>query len=211
MLVTQQKVLRKFWYALMPMSALDAGPQPFTLLGENIVVWKGADGKPAALRDRCCHRTAKLSKGFVENGNIVCGYHGWTYDCSGSCVRIPQSPDSRIPQGARVPAYHCDERYGYVWVALEDPLQPIPYFPEEGAPGYRRILQFYERWNTSPLRVMENSFDNSHFSFVHRATFGVADKPKPSRYEFVERENGFYAETVIDAANPARFHAISGV
>jgi hypothetical protein len=46
---------------------------------------------------------------------------------------------------------------------------------------------------------------------VHRATFGVPDKPRPSSYEFVERENGFYAETVIAAANPARFHAISGV
>ncbi|RZL52149.1 MAG: Rieske (2Fe-2S) protein, partial [Variovorax sp.] len=76
---------------------------------------------------------------------------------------------------------------------------------------YRTIFQFYEEWQTSPMRALENSFDNSHFSFVHRATFGVADRPKPSKYEFVERDNGFYAETVIDAANPARFHAISGV
>ncbi|GGY31706.1 aromatic ring-hydroxylating dioxygenase subunit alpha [Pseudoduganella albidiflava] len=210
MLVTQQKVLRKFWYALMPMSALDAGPQPFTLLGENIVVWKGKDGKPAALRDRCCHRTAKLSKGFVENGNIVCGYHGWTYDCSGTCVRIPQSPDTGIPAGARVTAYHCDERYGYVWVALEDPLQPIPYFPEEGAPGYRRILQFYEEWKTSPLRVMENSFDNSHFSFVHKANFGMIDNPVPAKYEFRPNDWGFEAETHVPVRNPEASFRITG-
>lgn len=38
MLVTQQAVLRRFWYALMPMSQLDAGPQPFTLLGEDLVL-----------------------------------------------------------------------------------------------------------------------------------------------------------------------------
>ena len=104
MLVTQQPVLRRFWYALFPMSAIEAGPKPFTLLGENIVVWKTADGTPAALRDRCCHRTAKLSKGTVVEGNIVCGYHGWTYDCSGACVRIPQAPDLQIPAGAKVPA-----------------------------------------------------------------------------------------------------------
>jgi hypothetical protein len=30
MLVTRQKVLRRFWYAIMPMTQLDAGPQPFT-------------------------------------------------------------------------------------------------------------------------------------------------------------------------------------
>ena len=39
MLVTQQPVLRRFWYALMPLSMLDSGPQPFTLLGERLVRW----------------------------------------------------------------------------------------------------------------------------------------------------------------------------
>ena len=66
MLVTQQKVLRRFWYALMPISQLKDGPLPFTLLGEKLVVWLREDGTPAALQDRCCHRTARLSKGFVE-------------------------------------------------------------------------------------------------------------------------------------------------
>ena len=64
MLVTQQPVLRKFWHAVMPMSALAEGPQPFTLLGNNIVLFLDASGQPAALRDRCFHRTARLSKGW---------------------------------------------------------------------------------------------------------------------------------------------------
>ena len=63
MLVTQQPVFRKFWHAVMPLADLQQGPKPFTLLGENIVLFLDADGQPAALRDRCCHRTAKLSKG----------------------------------------------------------------------------------------------------------------------------------------------------
>ena len=40
MLVTRQPVLRRFWYAVMPMARLDTGPQPFTLLGEAIVAPK---------------------------------------------------------------------------------------------------------------------------------------------------------------------------
>jgi phenylpropionate dioxygenase-like ring-hydroxylating dioxygenase large terminal subunit len=139
MLVTQQKVLRQFWYAVMPISMLKDGPQPFTLLGEKIVLWLKSDGTPSALQDRCCHRTAQLSKGFVDNDNIVCGYHGWTYDGSGACVRIPQNPDGVIPAGAKVTPYFCEERYGYAWVALEEPLRPIPEFPEQNLPGYRRI------------------------------------------------------------------------
>lgn len=210
MLVTKQPVLRRFWYALMPMTHLDHGPQPFTLLDEKLVIWKTASGIPVAMRDRCCHRTARLSRGFVENDHIVCGYHGWTYDCTGSCVKIPQSPDNIIPSGARVPAFHCQEKYGYVWVALEDPLSPIPDFPEDGKPGYRRIFQFYEEWKTSPLRMMENSFDNSHFSFVHKANFGISEQPQPAPYEFRETDYGFEAETTVPIRNPAASHRITG-
>ena len=177
MLVTQQPVLRRFWYAIMPMSHLACGPRPFTLLGERIVLWKKSDGSPSAVRDRCCHRTAQLSRGFVDGDFIVCGYHGWTYDGTGKCVRIPQNEASSIPSGARVDAFHAQEKYGYAWVALEQPLQPIPEFPEENSGKHRRIFQFYEEWKTSPVRMMENSFDNAHFSFVHKSNFGLFEQP----------------------------------
>ena len=87
MLTTKQNVLRRFWYAVMPLDDLAAGPKPFRLLGEDIVLFLGADGKPAALKDRCCHRTSKLSKGWCKDGRLVCGYHGWTYDRTGKLVR----------------------------------------------------------------------------------------------------------------------------
>ena len=108
-------------------------------------------------------------------------------------------------------AHHATARYGYAWVALEEPIADISDVPEFTDPAYRTIFQFHERWQTSPMRALENSFDNSHFSFVHRATFGVASSLKPSKYELVENDTGFYAETVIDAANPERFQRISGV
>ncbi|RZI70207.1 MAG: Rieske (2Fe-2S) protein [Variovorax sp.] len=209
MLVTQQPVLRRFWYAVMPMARLDAGPQPFKLLGEDIVLWKKADGTPAAVRDRCCHRTAKLSKGFVEGDNIVCGYHGWTYDCSGACVKIPQAPDMAIPAGAKVQAYHCAERFGYAWVALDDPLMPL-LDAEEEALGHRRIHQFDETWATGALRMMENSFDTAHFAFVHAGTFGQGDQPQPKHFALNETPYGFEAQVVLDINNPPESHRITG-
>ena len=210
MLTTQQPVLRRFWYALMPMSALDDGPKPFKLLGEDLVLWRQADGTPVAMRDRCCHRTARLSKGFVQDGFITCGYHGWTYDGTGRCVKIPQAPEMQIPAGAKVPAYHAQHKYGYVWVALEDPLRPIPDFPEDGAPGFRRIFQFYQEWKTSPLRMMENSFDNAHFSYVHKANFGILENPKPAPYEFRETDYGFEAHTLVPIRNPPAGWRVTG-
>jgi phenylpropionate dioxygenase-like ring-hydroxylating dioxygenase large terminal subunit len=212
MLTTRQAVFRKFWHAVMPLSELRDGPRPFTLLGEHIVLFLDGHGQPAALKDRCCHRTAKLSKGWCVDGQLQCGYHGWTYDRHGRVVKIPQyAADKPIPADYCTPAYPCTARYGYAWVALEEPIADIPAVPEFEAPGWRTIFQFYERWQTSPMRALENSFDNSHFSFVHRATFGVADQPRPSKYELVDTEGGFYAETVIPAANPERFRRISGV
>lgn len=77
MLNTRQPVLRNFWYATLPLDKLEDGPKPFRILGQDIVIFVDAAGEPAALEDRCCHRTAKLSKGWIKEGHIVCGYHGW--------------------------------------------------------------------------------------------------------------------------------------
>ncbi len=210
MLVTKQPVLRRFWYATMPLAALDAGPQPFTLLGEPIVVWRKADGGVAALRDRCCHRTARLSRGFVDDSGIVCGYHGWTYDGDGRCVRIPQQPDTAIPAGACVPAYRCEARYGLAWVSLDAPLKPIFDIPEEHAPGHRRLQQFDETWQTGALRLMENSFDAAHFPFVHRGTFGQFGKNRPDFFEIRQTDFGFVAETRLVIDNPPAAHRVTG-
>ncbi len=95
MLNTRQKVLRNFWYATVPTDELNEGPNPFLLLGEDIVLFVADDGAPAALKDRCLHRTAKLSKGWIKGGRIVCGYHGWEYDGSGRLKRIRSFPRSR--------------------------------------------------------------------------------------------------------------------
>lgn len=208
MLVTHQPVLRRFWYPVLPMDRLDAGPQPFTLLGEDIVVWKMSDGSPAAVRNRCCHRTARLSKGFVEGDWIVCAYHGWTYDATGRCVRIPQNDTDAIPERARVPGYRCRERYGYVWVALDEPLKDMIAIPEDGR--YRRMHQYCEPWRAGALRLMENSFDSAHFSFVHRGTFGMFGNNKPDFFKLEENDDGFLAETHLTIQNPPESHRITG-
>jgi len=75
MLNTRQKVLRDFWYAAVPVHKLVDGPKPFRLLGQDVVLFLDAEGAPAALEDRCCHRTAKLSKGWIKGGHIVCCLH----------------------------------------------------------------------------------------------------------------------------------------
>src|SRR5262249_29641141 len=126
MLCTKQKVLRRFWYATLPVSRLEDGPQPFTLMGENIVLFLDSDGAPVALRDGCRHRPARLPKARSRDGHTPCGYLGWKSARPGQLVRIPHFPAAQPLPAARVPSFHCAERYGYAWVALDEPLLPVP-------------------------------------------------------------------------------------
>ena len=203
MLQTQTPLLRRFWYPVMPVEKLADGPQPFRLLGQDLVIWQDGEGRLSALDDRCCHRTAKLSKGFYANGVLACGYHGWEFDTAGTVVRVPQRPvDKQGRTKMTVPSYRTENRYGYAWVALEEPLFAFPDFEEEGE-GFRRIQEFHDVWNCASLRVMENSFDNAHFAFVHRATFGDQGHPEPAKLEIDEFEDGFLFRSEVPVKNPA--------
>lgn len=202
---TDHPILRRFWYPVVPTDRLTAEPFPFTLLGERLVLWRDAEGAPAAVIDRCCHRTAQLSKGWVDGAEIVCGYHGWRYDRAGRCTKIPQMKDQSKAPKFRIDAFPVAERYGYVWVCLADaPLADLPDISEAEDPGNRVIQQFYEPWATAGLRVMENSFDNAHFSFVHRASFGDEGHPEPARLEVEERADnlGFVMRSDVPVKNP---------
>ncbi len=92
--------LRNHWYVAA--SASDIGRKPLgrIILGEPVVFFRGEDGKPVALEDRCPHRRLPLSMGKLVDGDILqCGYHGLRFDRTGACVRVPGQ--DMIPPTAR--------------------------------------------------------------------------------------------------------------
>lgn len=203
MLVTKESVFKRFWYPIIPRSHLSEQPQGFELLGQRIVLWLDEQGKAVAARDRCCHRSAQLSKGQVVDGNIVCPYHGWRFNCEGNCVLVPQLEDgSQIPKSYQITTYACQERYGYVWVCLGKPLNEIPEIDEASDPSFRLIPEFYETWNCAGLRVMENEFDLAHPTFVHTTTFGSEDHPVPDAIDISETEYGLSGTATLGVVNP---------
>ncbi len=130
MLSTRQKVLQKF----LVRDAADRRSSPTAqsrsgCSARTSCCFSMRKGEPAALEDRCCHRTAKLSKGWIKDGNIVCGYHGWEYDRDGKLVNVPQFPFEQPIPDARAKNFKTAQRYGYVWVCLGEPLQPLPDVP----------------------------------------------------------------------------------
>lgn len=197
MLVMNQPVFRRFWYPVIPLEHLKDGPQRFELLGQSLALFMDAQGVPAALEDRCCHRSARLSLGKVCAGRIACPYHGWQYERDGQCVLIPQFPERGPSVHNRVRSFRCRERYGYAWVALEEPLYDIPLFPEAETGNFTVVREFYEPWNVAGLRVMENELDMAHPGFVHLGTFGSSEHLMPRDPVIKEFENGFHYSSRI--------------
>ena len=52
MLVMNHPVFRRFWYPVIPIEHLKAGPQRFELLGQALALFLDDQGAPAALEDR---------------------------------------------------------------------------------------------------------------------------------------------------------------
>src|SRR3954447_25893634 len=80
---------RNAWYIGAWADELGARPRDRRICNEPIVLFRDSAGRAAALADRCCHRAAPLHLGEIVEGGIQCGYHGLTFDGSGTCVRIP--------------------------------------------------------------------------------------------------------------------------
>ena len=112
--------LRNGWY--MAGWAKDLQPGGIfarTICNEPMVFYRDMEGHIAALEDRCCHRHYPLSLGAVVGNHIQCGYHGFEYDASGKCVKIPSQP--QIPDNARVKSYAIVERHHCLWVWMAEP------------------------------------------------------------------------------------------
>lgn len=148
------------------------------MLDTPVVVWRTADGTPQALHDLCIHRGTALSLGWIKDDCLVCPYHAWQYDTDGTCVHIPQrTDDTPIPSKARVDAFHCVERFGLIWVALAEPVYPLPDIPEFETDDWKLVFTGPFDWNADASRQVENFTDFGHFPWVHPGLLGDPERP----------------------------------
>lgn len=166
------------------------------LLGEDLVLW--CDGERFhAWKDLCVHRGARLSLGKVTGGCLQCPYHGWTYDSTGMCVRIPAHPEQKPPARARTEAYRCREAYGWVWVCLSETPNELPVFPEWTDESVRNFTMGPYELDAGGPRIIENFLDLAHLAFVHEGILGIESHAEVNRYKVEKRPDGVYATDIV--------------
>jgi phenylpropionate dioxygenase-like ring-hydroxylating dioxygenase large terminal subunit len=159
------------------------------LFDHQILLYRKTDGTIAALADRCPHRFAPLSLGTRDGNAVQCGYHGLTFDGSGTCIRNPFS--YKIPAAAKVQSWAVFERHDIIWLWGGDPAEAnparVPDFSmiENSATvksvhGYTLIEAPYEF-------ATDNLMDLSHIEFVHKGSFAGAGVIFAGTHEVLEQ------------------------
>lgn len=160
-----------YWYAVERSADLARGKVMKTKFwGRSIAVFRGQDGRVRAVENRCAHRNVELTEGEVVNCELVCPYHGWSYDGDGRAT-IPHDLFGHKSPKIRIDAIPVKERYGLIFIFPGDPARAaakdIPLIPElEGAaPWPHTIVKLDCEGHHSML--LDNVSDFTH-GFLHR-------------------------------------------
>ncbi len=118
------RVIRPAWHIVCHLSDLpNAGDwRALALLGESVIVIRGADGEVRAFHNLCRHRGSRLVDGGEGCARkLVCPYHGWAYEPDGRLTGVPE----RAQYGALDPAalgllpVELEQWRGFLFVRLD--------------------------------------------------------------------------------------------
>ncbi len=189
------------WYVVDRSDAITKKPKAYEMLGRAVVVYRKPNGEPAALLDRCPHRSVPLSIGKVRSDGIECAYHGWRFESDGRCTAVPGLCE-RIPPLARVDSFAVCEQDGWTWVYGAPGVAPDekPFrFPFTGDARYTHIT--YARLMDAPMvDVAENALDVPHTSFLHKGLFRNGKNRKRIEVEIRELPDRVEAEFLGEEA-----------
>ncbi|CAI5480472.1 unnamed protein product [Closterium sp. Yama58-4] len=162
------ETLKNFWFPVAFSKDVDASTLiPFDCFEEPWVVFRGPDGKPGCIRDECAHRACPLSIGTVVDGHAVCPYHGWEFNPSGKCTKMPSTRLTDV----RVRALPCVEHEGMIWVwpGSATPTETLP--STMPPPSYTVHAEIVIELPVEHGLLVENLLDLAHAPFTHTTTF----------------------------------------
>jgi len=139
-------------------------------LGQELIVFRGEDGRAAVLDAFCPHLGADLSAGGrVVGDTVACPFHRWQFAGDGRCVKIPYC--DKIPKKAVTRAWPTCERDGVLYFYYDAEGRPpafeVPVGPFRADCAWSRPMYFRWRIRMHVQEVVENAVDTAHFPVVH--------------------------------------------
>ncbi|WP_371169333.1 Rieske 2Fe-2S domain-containing protein [Aliiroseovarius sp. 2305UL8-7] len=201
--------LRNCWYVAAWSKDIGRELKAETFLGENVVLYRQQDGRPVALENACPHRKLPLSEGNLKGDTVECGYHGLTFDCSGTCVAAPTQAHA-IPRRAVVKSYPVVDRYRLLWIWMGDPelADPDMIFPIENFDD--------KSWGLTDggvldidcnyLWICDNLLDPSHVAWVHVTSFAGAGTDE-EQLNVEKTDRGVIVSRWIENKPPSPYYA----
>ena len=162
-------LLRRYWQPVATSEEISTrDPLPLTIMSEDLVLFRNADGEVGVLGRRCCHRGVDLSYGRIEDGGLRCVYHGWLFAPNGQCLEQPGEPDGSVfYKSVRQKSYPCLEVGGIIFLYM-GPGTP-PRLPDlelfKAKSTHRTVIKLRQECNY--LQANEGNLDPVHQSFLH--------------------------------------------
>lgn len=173
------ELLRRYWHPVAAAAELteDKPIKAVKILDESLVVYRDKSGGYGLVGERCPHRRASLAFGRVEDDGIRCPYHGWKFDCRGTCVETPAEPKgSNFKESIKHTGYPVRKLGGLLFAYLGPlPAPALPHWDVLAWEHGRRWVQRHSVIECNWLQAMENSVDPSHLYWLHGATAHLAN------------------------------------
>lgn len=195
------------WYGVAFSEDLAPGEvKPIHFFGKDMVLFRTESGEAKVLDAFCPHLGAHLGYGGrVVGDRIACPFHGWEFNGTGQCTRVPYARNMppKVAGGKEaIYPYPVVERNQAIFVWYH-PQRTAPTFdfdvlPEFSSPDW--VISQRNQWviNTTLQETAENPVDAAHFVYVHRA---LEMPTGDSVFEGVQRSSRYEAKVPVIGAD----------
>ena len=119
----KEKVFARSWQVVGHRDQVRNAGDYFTteLVGEPLLIVRGADGKLRGFYNVCRHRAGPPAEGRGSRKLFRCGYHGWTYGLDGTLISATEieGVEGFRPEDFALTPVRTEEWFGFIFVNLD--------------------------------------------------------------------------------------------
>jgi phenylpropionate dioxygenase-like ring-hydroxylating dioxygenase large terminal subunit len=195
----QQELQEIFYKIPLPVAMSVALPNPgdfkaMRVVGREIILSRGKDGRMNAMLNVCRHRAMKLvPEGCGNARRFTCGYHAWTYDTEGKLTGVPAEDtfgDVDRDEYSLV-RLACEERAGIIFICLTAGRDiDVDAWLGDALPHLERLeLDKCVHFTTKELAgpnwkvTLDGYLESYHFSTLHPDTVALTNHTNRATFD----------------------------